>query len=72
MAKRKTGLVVPPAPKKIPLIDTLYTVESLAEELQVQRDSVYRYVKQGRLKGTMIGRRWRFSEENVRKFLNGE
>jgi excisionase family DNA binding protein len=48
------------------------TVEEVATELKVRNETIYKYRKSGRLKGVRIGRRWRFSRENIRKFLNGE
>jgi excisionase family DNA binding protein len=54
------------------LIEELYTVKSLAEELQVRPETIYRYFRSGRLHGAKIGRFLRFSPDNVKKFLNGE
>lgn len=50
----------------------LYTVDELAKLFEVTRRTMYNYVKQGKVKGVKIGGTWKFTEENIKKFVNGE
>jgi len=40
----------------------LLTVEEVAEMLRINKSTVYRMAKQGRLPATRVGRQWRFRE----------
>ena len=46
-----------------------YTVEELAERLQLTRMTIYRLVKRGELPCYVIGRSKRFRHEDVEDFL---
>lgn len=48
---------------------TLYSLEEAAELLGVRRDTLTKYIKQGRIVSTLIGGKKYFSEENLRNFL---
>ncbi len=48
-----------------------YTVEELAERLQLTRMTIYRLVKRGELPCYVIGRSKRFRHEDVEEFLVG-
>lgn len=50
----------------------LYTLSELEPILEVTHRTLQTYIKDGRLKGVKIGGKWKVSEENLRKFLNGE
>ena len=50
----------------------LYTLSELEVILQVTHRTLLTYIKNGKLKGVKIGGKWRITEENLRKFLNGE
>ena len=50
----------------------LYTLTELEPILQVTHRTLQEYIKQGRLKGVKIGGKWKVSEENLKKFINGE
>ena len=50
----------------------LYTLTELEPILGVTHRTMQEYIKQGRLKGVKIGGRWKVSEDNLQKFLNGE
>ncbi len=49
----------------------VYTVDDVAELLQVTRTTVYAYIKSGKLKAKKIGKYYRITEENLRAFLEG-
>lgn len=51
---------------------TLYTLTELESVLGVTHRTLQSYIKDGRLKGVKIGGKWKVSEENLRKFINGE
>jgi excisionase family DNA binding protein len=46
-----------------------YTPEQAAEVLQISLLTVRRYARQGRLKGSKVGRHWRFTEQDLTEFL---
>ncbi len=50
----------------------LLTAREVQDILKVDRTTIYRMIKDGRLTGIKVGGRWRFSYENVRAILNGE
>ena len=49
--------------------DTLLTVEEVAEYLRLNLFTVYRMAERGELPGAKIARRWRFSEADLRAWL---
>ena len=51
---------------------TLYTLTELERVLGVTHRTLQSYIKDGRLKGVKIGGKWKVSEENLKKFINGE
>lgn len=50
---------------------TLYTLTELEPVLGVTHRTLQSYIKDGRLRGVKVGGKWRVSEENLRKFING-
>lgn len=48
-----------------------FTVEQVAERLQVNRDTVRRWLREGQLRGRLLGKRagYRISSEEVRRFM---
>lgn len=50
-------------------MDKLYTTKELADLLQVNRMSIYNWVRRGKLSYIKLGSLVRFSEESVNKFL---
>lgn len=50
---------------------TLYTLTELEPVLGVTHRTLLTYIKDGRLRGVKVGGKWRVSEENLRKFING-
>ena len=47
----------------------LYTTNEVAEMLKVNKRTVFRYIKSGKLKATKIGQ-WRIKKENLDRFIN--
>lgn len=50
----------------------VYTVKELMETLKVSETVMLRELQTGNIKGIKIGRQWRVTEENLKKYLNGE
>jgi excisionase family DNA binding protein len=52
---------------------TLYTLTEIEPILGVTHRTLLSYIKDGKLKGAVkIGGKWKISEENLTKFINGE
>lgn len=49
----------------------VYTVEELAEKLHVTKITIYGYLKSGELEGKKMGKYWRVTEGQLKKFLEG-
>ena len=49
----------------------LLTAKQVQELLHVDRTTIYRMLKDGRLTGIKVGQRWRFSEQEVDDLLSG-
>jgi excisionase family DNA binding protein len=47
-----------------------YKAEDLAEQLEVNIMTIYRYIKAGRLKAYKLGREFRIEKSEFEKFLN--
>ena len=47
----------------------LYTADQVAAYLHVHRNTVYRYLREGRLRGVRIGQCYRFTPDNVNDFV---
>jgi excisionase family DNA binding protein len=50
-------------------IDTLLTTRQLQDLLQVDRITIYRMLKDGRLEGFKVGGQWRFSRHAIERWL---
>lgn len=48
---------------------TLYTVEEVAELFQVHRNTIFNYLRSGRLPGRKLGRRWYIAEQDLRAYF---
>lgn len=46
----------------------LYTVEEVTALLGLSKKTVYNYLRAGDLKGVKVGRLWRVSDSNLKKF----
>lgn len=49
--------------------DKLLTIKEVAEYLRLNRFTVYRMAERGELPGAKIARRWRFSEVEIKRWL---
>ena len=49
-----------------------YSVDQAAVILRVSRRTVMTYIKSGRLTGTKIGGKWRFTEATLKRLLTGD
>jgi excisionase family DNA binding protein len=47
----------------------IMTPEQVADYLQLSKDTVYRYIREGKLIASRLGRNYRISKENVDLFL---
>jgi excisionase family DNA binding protein len=52
------------------LMDEFLTVDEAANELRVDRRTVYRCLKQGKLHGQKLGPRWRIRRSALTAYLN--
>ena len=50
----------------------LYDVEELAEMLDVGLPTIRRYLRQGKLKGKKLAKRWYVSEDNLKDYFQPE
>lgn len=50
----------------------LYTLTEVEPILGVTHRTLLTYIKDGKLKGVKIGGKWKVSEDNLKKFINGE
>jgi excisionase family DNA binding protein len=55
-------------PKKIGDI-RLYSVEELSELLDIQETTVRKYLREGRIRGRKLARRWYVSEESLATYF---
>jgi len=53
----------------MPLTKDVLTPQEVAEYLQLAPETVYRYIRQGRLVASKLGRQYRILRENVQLFL---
>lgn len=52
-------------------MNELLTAREVQDKLKVDRTTVYRMLKDGRLSGVKVGQQWRFSRESVDGILSG-
>ena len=50
----------------------MYTVEQLAGILSLHPKTVQRFLREGEIKATKVGREWRVRKEDLRDFAHGE
>ena len=50
----------------------LYDVEEVAEMLDVGEPTIRRYLREGRLKGKKLAKRWYVSEEAIKDYFQPE
>jgi len=51
-------------------MDKLFTVEDIAQMTSLTTRTIRNYLKDGILKGRKIGGQWRFTEEDIKKFMD--
>ena len=47
----------------------LYTLEEVMDFLHTTRRTLYRYIKDGKLKAVKVGGRWKVTDEALKDFL---
>ena len=52
------------------IVDDLLTTKQLEELLQIDRTTIYRMLKDGRLTGVKVGNQWRFKRHDVEALLS--
>ena len=57
---------------KLLLNQTLYTIEETAELLEVSKRTITTYLRDKRIQAQRIGRRWYFTEESIKDFIQGK
>lgn len=50
----------------------LYTLTELEGIIGVTHQTLFTYIKAGKLHAVKVGGKWKVTEENVKRFLNGE
>lgn len=50
-------------------VNEIMTPEQVADYLQLSKDTVYRYIREGKLTASRLGRNYRVPRENVDLFL---
>ena len=48
----------------------VYTLEQAANELQLSKATIYRYIKDGKLRASKFGRVWRIRHEDLVQLLD--
>ena len=51
-------------------VEELLTVGDVCKRLKMHQDTVREYLRDGRLKGIKIGRRWRVKEKDLQEFIS--
>lgn len=49
-----------------------YTVKYVAQYLELTEETIREKLRKGEIDGIKIGKSWRVSEENLKKFLNNK
>ena len=52
-------------------MDELITTKQVQDLLQVDRITIYRMLKDGRLKGVKVGKQWRFQTQEIEDLVSG-
>ncbi|OFZ51804.1 MAG: hypothetical protein A2381_00685 [Bdellovibrionales bacterium RIFOXYB1_FULL_37_110] len=50
----------------------LIEMEEAIELLKTSRPTFYRWLKTGKIKGTKVGKKWKFQKDDVERFMKGE
>lgn len=49
----------------------VYTSREIMELLKISKITFYKYIKAGKIKGSKIGNKWIFTEEQLKDFIDG-
>lgn len=52
------------------MITKIYTLKQVAELLQVSRQTIYNYIKAGKLQAIITGKEYRVTNEQLEAFIN--
>jgi excisionase family DNA binding protein len=47
----------------------VYTINDVAEFLQMSPRTIYNFIRNGQLKGIKFGNKWRFTEEQIKDLI---
>lgn len=50
----------------------IFTIVEATELLQLSYQTVRKYIKNGRLKGQLVGNKWYVTDESIKRFAFGE
>lgn len=48
---------------------TIYTLDEVSELLKVTKRTLYKYLSEGKLPASKVGREWRVTEEQIKEFM---
>lgn len=51
------------------MINKTYTLKQVAELLQVSKQTIYNYIKAGKLQATKTGKEYRITDEQLEQFV---
>lgn len=54
------------------MIKNYYTVEQISDMLHIHPKTIQRYIREGRLRATKVGKGWRITGHDVSVFVEGE
>lgn len=52
-------------------MEKLYTPEEVAELFKTSRETIYNWLRAGKLQGVKVGHFWRISESELKRLLKG-
>ncbi|MEG6567732.1 helix-turn-helix domain-containing protein [Thermoanaerobacterium saccharolyticum] len=50
-------------------MDNYYTPQEIAEKFKVKINTVYKWIREGKLKAVKVGDLWRISETELKRFI---
>ncbi len=53
-------------------MDNYYTPQQVAEKLQINIRTVYKWIREGKLKAIKVGDLWRISETELKRFVENK
>jgi excisionase family DNA binding protein len=53
-------------------METIYTLEEVAEIVKLPTSTLYKHLTRGKLKGVKLGRHWRITETNLQEYLKDD